>query len=182
MKRRFALVKRGKYSLAERLTESLHLEAEEDGGVRKTVDCNAPKKTVSNKLLRFECIFSCFDSADEDCFSGKLFEMSARLENQSVECRFECRDRQSLLQKRSFSADDAFMLELHEITVSQGISAHNGYYCRVSGLPDMYGASICAEYDSGETVNAFDNQDNFLSKNAQTALVMLFDKYYNKQR
>ena len=51
---------------------------------------------------------------------------------------------------------------------------YNGMDLMVSALPDQYGVDLSIEYDSGETIKAYNNQENFLSFEAMRALKELF--------
>ena len=52
---------------------------------------------------------------------------------------------------------------------------HNGYSHKISGLPDMYGATLDIKYASGESIYAYDNQDCFIPFEAMKELVELFN-------
>ena len=67
-----------------------------------------------------------------------------------------------------------FLAKLQEIAAAYNFAQHNGYYHKVSGLPDMYGERLDIIYASGEQICAYDNQSRFLPYEAAEELILLF--------
>lgn len=149
----------------------------EDGGVRKyNSGADAPKSINSSEIISFNCKFSLFSLVleEESELDGKVYTLSADLENESVICKAKWRNRFGDGETKEFKTNVSFMAKLQEIASKYNLAQHNGYTSTVSGLPDMYGAKLDIEYSSGESIYAYDNQDNFLSLDAMEELVALF--------
>ena len=71
------------------------------------------------------------------------------------------------------------MSQLYRVVSEYDLAKYNGNSYFVSGLPDMYGAVIDIVFDSGESIRARDNQNNFLTSEAVSAVVTTFEKYAN---
>lgn len=145
-----------------------------DGGVQTCVDSTAPKCIRSTALVRFSCTTSCLAADENEVLSGRVYTLTAHLQNGVVHGRYDDYDRYGKAQAGTFEADGTFMDAVQAIVSAHDLAAHNGCYCRVSGLPDNYGASLSAIYDSGEQIDAADNETNFLPPAATRALVSLF--------
>jgi len=145
-----------------------------DGGVRHYNDgADAPKVIVSTEITEFHCIFSLY--AMDDCsLAGGKYECNATLVDGAAQCSIKWYDRTGGGDDRSFTADSGFFTELQKIVSETGLASHNGYSYHISGLPDMYGAKLDVQYASGESIYAFNNQDNFLPAEAMNRLFALF--------
>lgn len=151
----------------------------EDGGVKKyNSGEDSPKNIESSEILSFACKFSLFAlySDGQSELDGRIYTLSADLENESVVCKAKWRNRFGDGETKEFKTDASLMTKLQEIVSKYNFAQHNGYSSTVSGLPDMYGAKLDIKYLSGESIYAYDNQDNFLSLDAMEELVALFFK------
>lgn len=150
-----------------------------DGGVvtRNSGD-DSPKVIKSTEITLFDCelsfIAAFFDEENE--LEGKVYKMSAILEDNTVKVKIDWRDRTGTGNKSEFETDSSFMLRLQEIVSKYDLAKHNGYTHHVSGLPDMYGEHIDIKYASGESIYAHDNQDGFLQMDAMVELIELFNQ------
>ncbi|MBE6572082.1 MAG: hypothetical protein E7656_07540 [Ruminococcaceae bacterium] len=149
-----------------------------DGGVKKyTSGDDAPKVVESTEIISFVCEISLFSLCDlKEEISGRKYKMTAVLEDDAVMGKLDWHNRYNERETLVFAADVSFMEKLQNIVAKHDLAKHNGYLSHVSGLPDMYGASINISYASGEEISASDNQDNFLSVPAIEDLIDLFAK------
>ena len=151
-----------------------------DGGVvTRNSGEDSPKVIESTDIISFNCelsfIATVFDEENE--LEGKVYKMSAALEDGTVKAKIDWHDRSGNGDKAEFEADVSFMSKLQEIVSKYDLAKHNGYTLHVSGLPDMYGEQIDIKYASGESIYAYDNQDCFISLDAINELVELFSSY-----
>ncbi len=150
---------------------------EEDGGVKKyNSGEDSPKSINSSEIISFNCKFSLISLVleDESELNGRIYTLSADLENESVICKAKWRNTFGDGETKEFKTNVSFMAKLQEIVSKYDFAKHNGYSSTVSGLPDMYGAKLDIKYSSGESIYAYDNQDNFLTLEAIKELVSLF--------
>ncbi|MBQ8696500.1 MAG: hypothetical protein IJ519_02165 [Clostridia bacterium] len=149
--------------------------AEEDGGVRKTVNGNAPKVIASREIKVFYCEFSAYALPEEETrLSGKTYRLSAKIEGDGVDAEYRSHDRYGGRRDRSFTADTSFMQRLDSIVKEYDLALHNGLSVTVYGLPGMYGAELSVDYASGERIYARDNESCFIPIGAMEALEDLF--------
>ncbi len=144
-----------------------------DGGVIDSSDPDAPKTIESKQLIIFECRFSTMDDAEPGTLGNHIYELEARLENGAVKGVYRIADTG---EERLFRESHEFLSEIRALIETYDLAQHNGHAYAVSGLPEEYGARIDAQYASGESIYASDNQENFLSREAMTALVRLFER------
>ena len=150
---------------------------EEDGGIVKKVNVNAPKIINSTQIMIFECKFSTLAFLDLDADIGnRVYILEARLENEFVNGRYRHRSRFENNVDVKFKAEQSFMERLQRIIEEHNLAKNNGVCVEVKGLPDMYGEKIRVDYASGERIYTSNNQDNFLSVNAMKAMLRLFRK------
>lgn len=148
---------------------------DEDGGIIKTVNFNAPKIINSTQIMIFECKFSTLTFSDLDADIGnRVYLLEARLENEFVNGRYHHHSRYEKNVDVKFKAEQAFMECLQRIIEEHNLAKNNGVCVEVKGLPDMYGAKLRVDYASGERIYTSNNQDNFLSVNAIKAMLRLF--------
>ena len=148
-----------------------------DGGVvTRNSGEDSPKVIESTDIISFNCelsfIATVFDEENE--LEGKVYKMSAALEDGIVKAKIDWHDRSGNGDKAEFEADVSFMSKLQEIVSKYDLAKHNGYTHHVSGLPDMYGDYIDIKYASGESIYASDNQSGFLATEAAMELINLF--------
>ena len=151
---------------------------EEDGRVKRFVSGeNAPKTIASEEIISFNCEFSLVTAVleEESGLDGRLYKLSAVLENETVNCKVKCYDRFGDGENKDFTAEASFMTKLRDIVAKYNFAQHNGYSHEISGLPDMYGSKINIKYESGESIYAYDNQDCFIQFEAMKELVELFN-------
>ena len=130
-----------------------------DGGTRISYDTDAPKEIISDILVKFSCRYSTLSFVDECEMPVGDYKFTAIRENDGAGCTAEC-IRGPLGGKKIASKLPASVLdEIAALIKRHGIESLNGRYYKVSGLPDFYGASIDAEYESGETLYCYNNQD-----------------------
>ena len=148
---------------------------EDDGGIVKKVNVNAPKIINSTQIMIFECKFSTLAFLDLDADIGnRVYILEARLENEFVNGRYRHRSRFENNVDVKFKAEQSFMERLQRIIEEHNLAKNNGVCVKVNGLPDMYGAKLRADYASGERIYTSNNQDNFLSVSAMKAMLRLF--------
>lgn len=150
---------------------------EEDGGVNNyDSGKDAPKTVISTEIESFECELSFVSAFTEEQseLEGRVYTLSASFENGSVKCKSEWYDRYGESGKNEFVSDNSFMISLQNIVSEYELAKFNGYSNRVNGLPDMYGALLNIEYASGESIYAYDNEENFVPSDAADKLIKLF--------
>ena len=147
---------------------------EEDGGVQKRINRDAPKTIVSENIIHFQCEFSTVAIADELSIEHGIYTLCVKLVDGAVRGEYKMRTRIGGGKQFLFRKSHRFMRELQSIVAKYDFAKFNGEEYSVSGLPDMYGAKIHIVYASGERIYASDNQSNFLPIDAMTALVKLF--------
>ena len=146
-----------------------------DGGIVKTVNADAPKIINSTQIMIFECKFSTLAFLDLDADIGnRVYILEARLENEFVNGRYRHRSRFENNVDVKFKAEQSFMERLQRIIEKHNLANNNGVCVEVKGLPDMYGAKLRVDYESGERIYTSNNQDNFLSVSAIKAMLRLF--------
>ena len=148
-----------------------------DGGVvtRNSGD-DSPKVIESTEIISCDCELS-FISAffdEENELTGKVYKLTAVLEDNIVKAKIYWRGRDGNGEISEFETDSSFMTKLQEIVSKYDLAKHNGYTHHVSGLPNMYGEQIDIKYASGESIYAHDNQDGFLQMEAMEELIDLF--------
>ncbi len=151
--------------------------AEEDGGVKRfDSGKDAPKTIASSEIISFNCEFSLVTAVldEESELDGRVYQLSAVLENETVNCKVKWYDRFGDGENKDFAADASFVTKLQEIVAKYNFAQHNGYSHEISGLPDMYGATLDIKYTSGESIYAYDNQSCFIPFEAIKELVGLF--------
>lgn len=154
-----------------------HSSDDIDGGVvTRNSGEDAPKIIDSDEIISFDCEFSFISTVfdEESELEGKVYKMSAALEDNTVKVKIDLRDRSRGGEISEFNTDISFMAKLQGIIAKYDLAKHNGYIHRVSGLPDMYGECIDIKYSSGEYIYAFDNQSGFISMEAMVELIELF--------
>ena len=148
---------------------------EDDGGIVKKVNVNAPKIINSTQIMIFECKFSTLAFLDLDADIGnRVYILEARLENEFVNGSFHHHSRDGKNVDDKFKAEQSFMERLQRIIEEHNLAKNNGVCVEVKGLPDMYGAKLRVDYASGERIYTSNNQDNFLSVSAIKAMLRLF--------
>lgn len=147
--------------------------AEEDGVVRDNSDPDAAKVIESDFIISFQCEFSALDRMEEDTYlSGKTYRLEARLKDGAVKGHYyPCGTREEDI---LFAADHSFLYKLQDVVAKYDLAQYNGMDISVSGLPEMYGASLQIVYATGERISASDNQDCFLPLAAMEELESLF--------
>ena len=136
-------------------------------------DYNSATEIISYDS-EFSFISSFFDEESE--LAGKVYKLSAVLEDNTVKVKIDWRDRAGNGDKSEFETDSSFMAKLQDVVSKYDLAKHNGYTHHVSGLPDMNGEQIDIKYASGESIYAHDNQDGFLPMEAMEELIELFNK------
>lgn len=147
---------------------------DEDGGIQKRLDQNAPKSIVSENIIAFDCVFSTVAIADDIPIEHGIYTLSAKLRDGAVRGEYKMRTRHGGGEQFLFRDSHRFMRKLQDTVRTYDFAKCNGESYSVSGLPDMYGAKLHIVYASGERIDASDNQSNFLPIEAMTALVELF--------
>lgn len=150
-------------------------EIDVDGGVKDNTNLDAPKTITSTQIVTFECEFSTLDLPKEDTIlKNAVYLLEARLENGAVKGRYQYTTLDGESQEHAFRKGHQFMTALQKIISEYDLAQYNGRSVHVSGLPDQYGASLAVKYASKETIDASDNQDNFLSIAVMEELEALF--------
>ena len=165
------IVVSGKWYQEHRLTEP---EPAPDGGLQHYQSGDdAPKVIKSTEIIAFTCTISLLANAEPGELENRVYELSAAVKDGIVSGELAWYDRINSA-KHPFTAELSFMEELQAIVSAHDLARHNGYYYEVSGLPNMYGDALDIRYASGEYIHARDNQNGFLSREAQHALIKFF--------
>ena len=153
----------------------LHSEDDDpiDGGATDNSDTNAPKSIESTQIISFDCRFSTMDVDEPGKLGNHIYFLQARLENGGVKGMYQVRDTG---EEYSFRASQNFLGEVQTLVAIYDLAQHNGHDYTVAGLPDEYGARLNVQYASGESIYAYDNQDNFLTLEAMNELLKLFER------
>lgn len=148
----------------------------EDGGTRIRHDTDAPKEICSRELIRFSCRFSAYSlQREESGLWPGVYSFSASKGEGGVACTAKCNNPRVLpTGERKFTGGEDVLIALEALLREHGVARYNGSYYKVSGLPDFYGATVDAEYASGETIYCYNNQDPFLPVELIRALCRLF--------
>lgn len=150
--------------------------AEVDGGRTDKSDPNAPKTIASTELVSFSCEFSTFALDEEESgLEVGFFTCAAEKKDGGTEGTYRFRGSDEDSGEKRFAADALFLEKLETLVRENGLAQYNGKNVSVAGLPDNFGATISADYASGERIYASDNQDNFLPLDAMRALKTLFE-------
>ena len=153
-----------------------------DGGVvTNNSGDDSPKVIESTEIISYDCEFSFISAVfdEENEFVGKVYKLTAVLEDNTVKAKIDWHGRDGSGDISEFETDSSFMTKLQEIVSKYDLAKHNGYTHHVSGLPNMYGEQIDIKYASGESIYAHDNQDGFLPTDAMEELINLFLKQIN---
>lgn len=149
-----------------------------DGGVRTYNSGEDSQKVIeSTEIVSFKCELSLMNIVleEEPELAGRIYTLDAEAVNGTVKCKIDWYGRDSSSVPKEFIADTAFMTKLQAIVEKYDFAQYNGYESVISGLPHMYGAKLDIIYESGESIYAYDNQDCFISFDAITELVELFN-------
>ena len=126
---------------------------EEDGGIKDNSNPDAPKVIESDFIISFQCEFSALDRIEEDTYlSGKNYRLEAVLKDGAVKGHYYPYGNHD--EDILFAADHSFMYKLQEVVSRYDLAQYNGMDISVSGLPEMYGASLQIVYASGERIYA----------------------------
>ena len=135
-----------------------------DGGTRIRNDKDAPKEIISHELIRFSCRFSALSLIDdEDKLIRGVYYFSAESVENGVSCTVGCNNTAVISEgERKEIRPNDFLQVIDVLLRKYNVAQYNGNYYKVSGLPDFYGSTLDAEYESGETLYCYNNQDPFL--------------------
>lgn len=149
-----------------------------DGGVVKQYQADVPKVIESTEIVEFHAEISLTTVYDADEQTHRVhkgvYKLDAVLKNGEVLVKYDWYDHQGRGDRAEYKADADFLAKLQEIAAAYNFAKHNGYYYKVSGLPDMYGERLDIIYASGEQIYAYDNQSRFLPYEAAEELILLF--------
>ena len=152
-------------------------DIEQDGGITKKTNIDAPKHIESTLIIRFAIEMSTVADCEENEYCGYVYNLNAALENGAVKGHYECRNRYGLVFEQRFRSSVRFMSDLNRIVTECNLARYNGESSFVAGLPDNYGALVDIMYASGEHIYASDNASNFIPNNAVKELVDLFESH-----
>ena len=142
-----------------------------DGGVRHSVDTDAPKTITSTQIISFHCEFSATNLVlDSSPVAGRYHTLHAAQDGGS----YEARGGGTVYDERKFTPDEAFFKALQQIVAKYDFAQYNGQYYTVSGLPPDHGAKLDIQYNSGESIRCSNNQSCFIPLEAMEELVRLF--------
>lgn len=145
-----------------------------DGGVVTRRWDDVPKEIESDEIVSFHCEISLFAVCDVDDLGHRVYKLDAVASEGLVTVKYSWRERDRKSGKGEYTAKNDFMARLQMIVAAHNLAKYNGYYHRVSGLPDMYGESLDITYASGESIYANDNQSGFLPIRAVRELIVHF--------
>ena len=142
-----------------------------DGGVRHSVDTDAPKTITSTQIISFHCEFSATDlMLDSSPIAGRYYTLHAAQDGGN----YEARGGGEIYDEREFVPNEAFFEALQRIVAKYDFAQYNGQYDTVSGLPPDHGAKLDIQYDSGESIQCSNNQSCFIPLEAMEELVSHF--------
>ena len=152
-----------------------------DGGVRINTSYDAPKEIESTEIHSFYCEFSNLTMMNEDTFlKNKVYQLEACIKDGIVQGSYKIYGGGES-QEESFVTEARFLDEIQKIIEVHNLAENNGLSYMVSGLPDQFGAVLKVEYESGESIYASHNQDNFIPMGAMEALDFLFRKQFEEE-
>ena len=152
-----------------------------DGGVRINTSYDAPKEIESTEIHSFYCEFSNLTMMNEDTFlKNKVYQLEVCLKDGIVQGSYKIYGGGES-QEESFVTEASFLDEIQKIIEAHNLAENNGLSYLVSGLPDQFGAVLKVEYESGESIYASHNQDNFIPVGAMEALDFLFRKQFEEE-
>jgi len=153
----------------------------EDGAVTIKKGEDEPKVIESSQIRVFSCEVSLLDVWEPGELGNHVYAFEAERQSEKVVCTYTWFDGENDdPEEISFETDAAFLDSLQNLADSYHLAEHNGFYHSVSGLPYKYGAVLHIEYESGETIYASDNQDNFLPLELVSDLRTLFGEVSGK--
>ena len=158
---------------ARRSDEVSESEMDEDGYTDVMIDLNAPKKVDSANIVSFQCCFSTLSLVECEELGNSVYTMKAELSGEVVNCLYRSSTDNIDV---SYETDASFMEEIQSVVSEYDLAQYNGIYAETKGLPDMYGAELKIVYDSGESISAYNNDDNYLSITTMNALKDMFYK------
>lgn len=135
-----------------------------DGGTRISFNEDAPKEIQSRELVSFSCRFSAvsLDENETKLIRG-VYNFGASKGADGVSTTVGCNNPRVVPEgERKAIHSEKFLQTIDALLRKYNVAKHNGYYYKVSGLPDFYGAKVDCEYASGETLYCYNNQDPFL--------------------
>ena len=144
-----------------------------DGGVTDNSNPDAPKTIESTQIISFDCRFSTMDLDEPGSLGNHIYQLQAKLENGAVKGSYQVLDTG---EERSFRESHSFLNEIQGLVAAYELAQYNGHDVSVAGLPEEYGARLDVKYASRESIYAYDNQDDFLSRGAMDALLRLFEQ------
>ena len=147
-----------------------------DGGTRISHDDNAPKEIISRELIRFSCRFSAVSLYEnESGLKHGVYKFTASKGTDGVCAKFECTNpKVSADGEHKEIRSEELLYKLDAALRKYNVAQYNGQYYKVSGLPGFYGATVDAEYASGETLYCYNNQDPFLPTELVQELCEIF--------
>ena len=161
-----------------RRRERIYEGPEMDGGTRIRRDVDAPLEIISRELVKFECTYSALSLIDDDTLLRGVYTFSASVQGNgcTVSYGVSTHSGSSVCEPRPAQ----LLCDIEELIRRYNVSQHNGRYYKVSGLPDFFGASVEAEFASGEYISCYNNQDPFLPAEMIRELWLLFSECERK--
>lgn len=148
-------------------------EIDEDGYTSVMTDSNAPKAVDSEEIVSFQCCFSTLSLVECEELGNSVYTVKAELSGEIVNCQYSSSADNIEV---SYETDASFMEKIQGVVSEFDLAQYNGIYAETKGLPDMYGAELKIVYDSGESISAYNNDDNYLSITTMIALKDMFCK------
>ncbi|MBE6708891.1 MAG: hypothetical protein E7578_06590 [Ruminococcaceae bacterium] len=148
-----------------------------DGGVRRRIDKNAPKKIMSTEITDFKCTVHTASMISDDPYMTGTYIFEMERKNGKAFAKYSFRNRYDKSFKGEFVPDGNFTKELYRIVSVYDFASQNGIFYSVSGLPPGFGSEISVDFASGESISASNNQSSFISMEAVIELYSLFRGY-----
>lgn len=148
-------------------------EMVQDGYTDVMNDLNAPKTVDSEEIVFFQCCFSTLSLVECEDLGNSVYTMKAELSGEVVNCQYHSSTDNIDV---SYETDASFMEKIQSVVSEYDLAQYNGICTETKGLPDMYGAELKIVYDSGESISAYNNDDNYLSIITMNALKDMFYK------
>lgn len=148
-------------------------EVEITGGKHEGRIEDCKEKIESTNILSF--YYTCGDYCSH---TGYGFSFTCKLEDNKLHITSNggnYNKRDGSLFRLNYSTDDLdFLNRLNDLIVKYQLSLNNGSTTHVDGLPAGIGDNIHVEYDSGEKIYKYSNQEPTISNEARVAIYDIF--------
>lgn len=145
----------------------------EDGSATQKAPVSTHKEIESETIISFFLDFSTLYEEGDISMGKKQWKLRADFDGETVLGTYKSFDSMSNDDRR-FEADAQFMNKLMEIIKTYDLASFDGLDNETKGISDEYGATFSIMFESGESLYARDNEENFIPLEAEDAFVQLF--------